>query len=181
MRTNRIGWLVVVFVILSAVAPVAARAQTVSACEAARPDISRGGWLLDVSYRTHGRSVGANNLKQISLGIHSIPLEGSQTLVFFLGGGAHIQDGTSNTFLIGERLPAVSCADTDGDGRAGIVLLELLLRDIRTGELVSGFVIPADGELDDDGTEEATIIIGDLTVVGTVRGRFWVFGTELPL
>ena len=167
MRTDRIGWLVAVFVILSVVAPVAARAQTVSACDSGRPDVRRGGWLLDVSYRTQGRIQSANNLKQISIGFHNIARQGQQTLVFFLG-GVPIQDGASSTLLLAESLQTVSCADTDGDGRIGIVLLQFLLRDVRTDELVPGFIIPIDGELDDDGTEEVMIVIGQTTVVGEV-------------
>ena len=179
MRTDRIGWLVAVVVILSVVAPAAARAQAASACDSGRPAIRRGGWLLDVSHRTHGPGQSANNLKQIGLGMHFIPLEGDQALVFFLG-GIHIQDGTSNTILLAERVETVSCGDTDGDGRIGIVLVQFLLRDIRTDDLVLGFVIPTDGELDDDGTEAVTIVIGRFTAVGEVRSKFWVFGTELP-
>jgi len=179
MRTDRNGWVVAVFVILSVVAPVAARAQTISACDAGRPDVRRGGWLLDVSYRAPGPGQSANNLKQIGIGMHLMPLQGHEALVL-VRGVAHIQDGTSNTILVAERIHAVSCADTDRDGRIGIVLLQFLLRDNRTDELVSGFVIPTDGELDVDGAEDVIIVIGDLTAVGSIRCKFWVFGTELP-
>ena len=102
MRTDRIGWLVAVVVILSVVAPAAARAQAASACDSGRPAIRRGGWLLDVSYRTHGPGQSANNLKQIGLGMHFIPLEGDQALVFFLG-GIHIQADDFNGRRIGSE------------------------------------------------------------------------------
>ena len=177
----RAPWTVSALALASAlVAPGAALAQSPSACDAQRPALGPGGWALDVSHhQRNAPNPPVNNLKQMSIGAHFIPLEGDQALVFFLG-GVHVQDGTSNTFMIGERFPTLSCADADGDGRIGIVLLQFTLRDVRTGELVAGVVVPNDGELDDDGTEDVTVVIGRLTVTAEARTRFWVFGTELP-
>jgi hypothetical protein len=159
--------------------PVTARAQTTAAvCEPGTPSVGRGGWVLDVTHRSHGApSRSANNLKQIALAVHVIALEGHETLVFFLG-GVPVKDGTSNTVLLAEGVPSLSCGDADGDGRVGVVSVEFLLRDIRTGDLIPGFFVPNDGELDDNGQEEVTVVIGDFTLTGSARTRFWSFAVE---
>ena len=172
MRSAVIGCTVVLASVLTA---AAARAQTVDACDSQGP--RRGGWILDVTYRSHGAAV--NNIKQLTLVAHYLPSQGNEALVFFLG-GVPVADGTSNTFLAAEKHVRPSCADLDGDGLAGIVSVQFVLRDVRTGELVTGLIVPNDGELDDNGEESVTIVIGDVTVTGTTHSRFFVFGTELP-
>jgi hypothetical protein len=172
MRSAVIGCTVVLASVLTA---AAARAQTVDACDSQGP--RRGGWILDVTYRSHG--VAVNNIKQMTLVAHSLPGQGHEALVFLLG-GVPITDGASNTFLAAEKHVRPSCVDVDGDGFAGIVSLQFVLRDVRTGELVTGLIVPNDGELDDNGEEQVTIVIGDVTVTGTAQSRFFVVGTELP-
>jgi hypothetical protein len=178
MRTTWIGCAVVLASAL--LIPEAARAQRLEPCELEAPAVRRGGWLLDVSYRPQAAPPprAANNLKQMTIAMHYM-LEGDQVLVFFLG-GATIKDGTSNTFLVGEAPPSLACDDGNGDGFAGISRMTFDVRDVRTGELVQASLAPHDGELDHDEIEEATIVIGRVTVVAPVRTRYWVFGTELP-
>ena len=172
MRSAVIGC---TLVLASVLAPAAAWAQTVNACEAEGP--RRGNWILDVTYRSHHAA--GTDIKQLTLIAHDVPGEGHQGLVFLLG-GVPVADGASSTFLVVEKHVRPSCGDTDGDGRAGIVALPFFLRDVRTGELVPGVIVPNDGELDDDGQEPVTIVIGDFTVTGTADTRFFVFGPERP-
>ena len=169
-------WIGCTLVIASILVPASGRAQTTSACEP-QTSLARGGWILNVSYRPQG--VPVNNLRQLGIGMHYVPGLGDQALVFLLG-GIPISDGTSSTVLVSEAPPTLSCSDEDGDGRIGLVRLQFLVRDVRTGELAVGVIVPNDGELDDDGEEEVTIVIGDRTFVGDVRAHFYVFGTELP-
>ena len=172
MRSAAISCTLVLASVLTA---AAARAQTVNACDSQGP--RRGGWILDVTYRSQGPAV--NNLKQLTLAAHYLPSQGHEALVFLLG-GVPLHDGTSSTFLVAEKHVRPSCGDVDGDGLGGIISLQFVLRDVRTGELVTGLIVPNDGELDDDGEEPVTIVIGDVTVTGTAHSRFFVFGTELP-
>ena len=174
MRNVVIGY---TLVLASILAPAAAWAQTVDACEPQATSIRRGGWILDVTYRSQGAAV--NNIRQLTLVAHDVPGEGHEGLVFLLG-GVPLADGASSTFLVAEKHVRPSCGDPDGDGRAGIVALQFLLRDVRTGELVAGLIVPNDGELDDDGQEPVTIVIGDVTVTGTADTRFFVFGPDPP-
>jgi hypothetical protein len=102
-------------------------------------------------------------------------------LAFQATGTAQIRDGTSNTIMWAERVPALlSCDDVNLDGVAGIALLQFSLRDGRTGAIVPVSVIPKDGELDRPGEEAVTIVIGGVAVRGSVTVHEWVFGTELP-
>jgi hypothetical protein len=120
-------------------------------------------------------------LKQVTLILQKGPviLEGQQTLVFLVG-GVPVHDGTSNTFLAGEKHVRASCGDADADGRVGIVRIDLELRDVKSGESVFGFIAPIDGELDDNGVEDVAIVIGSETAIGKADTRLWSFGTELP-
>jgi hypothetical protein len=121
------------------------------------------------------------------------PLEGQQCLVFFLGGiprSTHpdlylniwvnqgevpvvhgsIHDGTSNTVLVAERYSSsASCADVDNDGIAGLTSLQLVMRNVRTHELLPVSIVPTDGEIDDRDVEDVTIVIGNMTFVERVR------------
>ena len=173
----RRAWVYRILVIASLLVPTLAQAQTIKACDPLTTSVGRGGWILDVTYRTSGAPV--NDIRQLTLGAPYVPLEGREALVFLIG-GVPITDGASSTLLVAEQIQTISCGDTDGDFRIGILRVELLLRNVRTGDLVTAFIVPGDGELDDNEEEEVTIVIGTLTLVGTVERRFFVYGTELP-
>ncbi len=76
-------------------------------------------------------------------------------------GVLQIRDGTSNTVLIAEKSPAnASCADTDGDGVAGVTSLQFSVRDVHTGQLLPISIAPVAGDVDDRTRHEATVIVG---------------------
>lgn len=96
-------------------------------------------------------------------------------------GSTQIKDGASNTVLLAEAIPTTaSCADTDEDGVAGLTLLQFVMRDVRSGELVPVSVIPNRGEIEESGEELVTIVIGAETFVERVRVHLRGFLTRPP-
>lgn len=165
MSTSRFVAMAVVSVLGTA---GAASAQLVSGCDDTPAAARRGGWVLDVNYHQTGRQT-ANNLKQIGIGMHFTGGD-DDTLIAVPHGTAHIQDGTSNTILLAERVGRLACADADGDGHAGIAAADIFMRDLRTDDIILLSIIAADGELDTD-DEDVVIVIGNETVVARARPR----------
>jgi phage tail-like protein len=115
-------------------------------------------------------------------------IEGHQSLVFQLGGIpggglslhlsvhgdgrtggiARITDGTSNTILLAEQRPALSCEDVNLDGFAGLTHLLFALNDVHTGAVVPLVLVPVDGEVD-SGLEQMSIALAGRTFVETVN------------
>lgn len=89
-----------------------------------------------------------------------------------------IPDGTtSGTVLVAENEPATAtCADLDLDGVAGLTSLEFNVRDVSTGEVLPVSLTPVDGELDESGEKELTLVVGNDSRTGTWQVQ-WVFGT----
>jgi hypothetical protein len=172
--TTRLGAVALVL-LLGSVA--VASAQIVSVCEDAPAAVRKGGWVLDVTYHPSGPTA-ANNLRQLTLASYMFT-RGNGTLVAAAHGTAHIQDGTSNTILLAERIVRLACADADGDGRAGIAAVDISMRNLRTDEEVLLLIIAVDGELNSR-NEEVILVIGRETVVGRVNVHEFVFSVELP-
>ena len=88
-----------------------------------------------------------------------------------------IPDGTpSGTVLVAENEPATAtCADEDGDGVAGLTSLQFNVQDVRTGEVLPVSLTPVDGEVDESGDKELTLVIGNDSRTGTWEVQ-WVFG-----
>ena len=141
--------------------PTAANADRLNLCDGQSPSARHTGrWVLDVSYRQPGGGL-QPGLKQLQ--IAAIDFGG-----FAPGGGgmAQITDGTSNTVFVAEKTVRTSCTDVDGDGIAGIGLIEIDMRNVETGAITTVRIIPVDNELDENGEEEVLIVIGDTTVNG---------------
>jgi hypothetical protein len=102
------------------------------------------------------------------LSFHAGGLAGGQALAFFVRGVAII-DGLSNTVLVSEGFASVTCGDPDLDGRLGIVQLQFQMRDVKTGALVPVLIVPDDGELDDGGVQNVTLVIGSQTIPAIVQ------------
>lgn len=66
-------------------------------------------------------------------------------------GAVHIRDGTSNTVLVADGSAGAACADTDGDGTAGLARLTFELRDIRAGARLTAEISPIVGDVDHQG------------------------------
>ena len=66
-------------------------------------------------------------------------------------GTVHIHDGTSNTILVADGSANASCADSDGDGTAGLARMTFALRDIRTGARLTAEISPIAGDIDHRG------------------------------
>lgn len=66
-------------------------------------------------------------------------------------GAIHVRDGTSNTILVADGSADASCADTDGDGTAGLARMTFELRDIRTGARLTAEISPIAGDIDRQG------------------------------
>ena len=156
--------------------------EVVNLCGAETQTVRRGAWVLDVTYETGQGATSANNLKQLALAFHSTS-DGAPTRPrrAFVAGSAEIGDGSSNTVLVSERYARSSCADVDGNGVAGVTQLLVLMREVRSGKRVPVLIVPNDGEIDDGGKERVTVIIGEVSAVGTARAHVWVAGTELSL
>lgn len=75
-------------------------------------------------------------------------------------GTVHVRDGTSNTVLIAGAAQA-ACADTDGDGVAGITALELFGRHPLGGEELLVFFLGGH-ELDARGEYPVGVRVGDV-------------------
>src|SRR5262245_18643284 len=96
-------------------------------------------------------------------------------------GAAVIKDGLSNTVLIAEKHPTTaSCADTNGNGVAGLTSLQFVMRDVHSGELVPVSIIPASGEIDKSGEDEVIIVTGDTTFVERLKTHVSGFLTRAP-
>ena len=85
------------------------------------------------------------------------------------------RDGAGAVVLIAEGATA-SCADTNGDGRAGLVRLTVTFRDVKSGDEVVGTLVLRDGHDIADAGEAVLELRGerlseDLDVVGRWRGR----------
>jgi hypothetical protein len=168
--TTRLGAVALVLILGNA---AAASAQRVSACDDGPPSVGQGNWVLDVTYHPTGaRSI--NNLKQLSLATHSFT-RGDGTRITAAHGTAHIQDGTSNTIMIAEKVLQFACADADADGQAGIAAVQISMRNLGSDDEVLLSIIAADGELDSR-DEEVILVIGNETVLGHVK----VFDTHTP-
>ena len=73
-------------------------------------------------------------------------------------GTASISDGTSNTVLIAESAHSTAtCADTNGDGHAGLAELRISFRGERSGERVGAAIVPDAGDIGRTGRHAATI------------------------
>ncbi len=83
-------------------------------------------------------------------------------------GTIHVRDGTSNTVLIAESAPQSSCADSDGDGTAGVAFLQVAALDPYTGERLLVVIVPAAGELDDRGSHDIRIEVGRHVIDTTI-------------
>ncbi len=89
-------------------------------------------------------------------------------VVFDRSGSARVHgvivDGASNTVLVSENsIATVSCADVNANKIEGIAALQFVMRDVRTGDLVTVAISPLDGEIDESGIEELTLVIGSTT------------------
>ncbi len=100
-----------------------------------------------------------------SVGIHLVGVVDADGALNIYGtltmNGTSVDDGTSNTVLIGEAPPRVSCADTDGDGVAGITALELVGRDPQSGEELLVFFLGG-RDLDERGDYSVWVRVGNL-------------------
>lgn len=63
---------------------------------------------------------------------------------------------------------------------AGLTLLQFVMRDVRSGDLVPVSVIPARGEIDESGEELVIIVGGDTTFVERVSSHIWGFLARPP-
>ena len=64
-----------------------------------------------------------------------------------------------------------SCADSDGDGAAGLTRLETEFRVAATGDRVPVVLTPTKHDVDADGVYEVALQIGDAIVTGETRFR----------
>lgn len=76
------------------------------------------------------------------------------------GGAIHFGHGVSKTVLVADGSAEARCVDADGDGVSGITRLTIGLRDIRTGETITGIISPLDGEIDASGKYVIKRLIG---------------------
>ncbi len=74
-------------------------------------------------------------------------------------GAARVQDGASNTIMVAEDHPDMSCADLDDDGIAGLTEAVIDFRATRSGELFKVTVLPTDGEADERGRHPAAVTL----------------------
>lgn len=155
--------------------------EVVNLCGAETQTVRKGAWVLDVSYQIGQSAAPVQNLKQLTLAAHSTGDGPIRPRLVFAAGSAEIGDGSSNTILVSERYVRSSCADVDGNGVAGLTLLRVPMREVRSGKRVTVLIVPNDGEIDGGGTERVTVIIGQVSAVGTARAHVWVSGTELSL
>lgn len=82
--------------------------------------------------------------------------------------GQSLPDGRSSAVLVGAA-PQATCADTDGDGIAGITFLQLTGRIPDTGDEVLVAFVAGDHDLDERGTYDVRLAIGDLNVAVAVK------------
>lgn len=83
-------------------------------------------------------------------------------------GTVHSRDDTSHTVLIAETLPNATCADSDGDGTAGITVLQVAGRNPETGDEVLMSVAAGDHDLDERGEYDVRLEVGNLTTSVTL-------------
>ncbi len=59
-----------------------------------------------------------------------------------------------------------TCEDADGDGIAGLVLLEFQMRDVHTQDIVAASASPGDGDIDDGERHLVVIRVGNTAFTG---------------
>jgi hypothetical protein len=80
-------------------------------------------------------------------------------------GFIHIRDGRERTLLLAVPDGAnATCADSDGDGVAGVTRIEATFRDVESGRRLLTVLTPRDGEADERGRHAAIMRIGDRSV-----------------
>ena len=93
-------------------------------------------------------------------------------------GAIHIRDEDSSTTLVSDGSADATCADSDGDGTAGLVRLSFGLQDARTGEFSLGVVFPTRGDIDESGRYRVRFLYDSLgqptqEFEGWLRVRFF--------
>jgi hypothetical protein len=71
-----------------------------------------------------------------------------------------------------------SCADTDGDGNAGVVSLGSDFRHPRTGEIVPVVFVPTTGDIDSPGIYDFAATIGNDTLVFSAKVNYRIPGFD---
>lgn len=87
-----------------------------------------------------------------------------------------IQFGTGASKLILIPEPggtSATCADADDDGVSGLVLLEVLARNVRTGEQFLVSLAPTGGDIDESGEYEVALRAGDMSTTVTTDS-IWI-------
>jgi hypothetical protein len=72
-------------------------------------------------------------------------------------GRSRLHDGTSNTIMLAEGHPDMSCGNLDHDDIAGLTGAVIDFRATRSGQLFTATVLPTNGEADALGRHAATV------------------------
>lgn len=105
------------------------------------------------------------------------PLELHLKAAFDMDGTAHVRGvirppGESAPILVATQSGAQgACADSDGDGTAGLVRLEADFRDAESRERFHIVLIPTEHDVDSSGVYRVDLKIGVETFTGDVRFR----------
>jgi hypothetical protein len=79
----------------------------------------------------------------------------------------------SRILLVESGATTVACADTDGDGIAGLTEIEVAFGDVRSGEVVFASITPDAGEIDESGRHAVTLRINDESLSGEALVRLF--------
>jgi hypothetical protein len=83
-------------------------------------------------------------------------------------GAIRVRDDAGRHRLVANGGAQTACADSDGDGTAGLVRLAAEFRDAKTGALVPMVLSPTEHDIDAGGTYAVSLRIGEETVTGEV-------------
>jgi hypothetical protein len=79
----------------------------------------------------------------------------------------------SRILLLESGATSAACADTDGDGVAGLTGVEVAFGDVRSGEVVFASIAPHAGEIDESGRHAVTLRIDDESLNGEALVRLF--------